>query len=492
MASIPQLVEFYVPPPPPSPPPPHYTTDNGLEVDTPQATVRVGGNLQGPHLLQDINLLETISHLTHERIPERLVHAKGVGAYGIFEVTDDITDLTKANFLNAVGKKTSLFARFSTVVGERGSADSVRDTRGFAFKIYTDEGNLDWMFFSTVTALSPFDIFWDFMSSNPETFNTLMLIFSDCGTPRSYRFCDIFSANTYKFVRNDSFVYVRIYVRTNQGVKTRTREDAERLAGIDPDAYTRDLHDSIANGDYPSWTVWAQVVRPDEVDSLPVNIFDPTRRWPEDVGEWRKFGKITLNKNPEDEFGEVEQASFSPTAIVPGWDISPDPILQTRLFAYGSAARYRLGINFHQLEVNKPKYSYNPTKRDGIGYVNNLKPKVQPNYITNDGGSVYIASDADYWSGNIQSYESQAENSDYDQPRDLWEEFKRNGTAETFVSNVATNLSMASEAVRRKTYDVFRNIDSDLADEIKTATENLLPHARGGDALMNRGGVGGC
>ncbi|KAF3905863.1 Catalase [Arthrobotrys entomopaga] len=458
-----QILELFQPPPPPT----YYTIDNGYRTDFPQATVRVGGELQGPHLFQDINLIETISHLTHERIPERLVHAKGVGAYGVFEVTESISDLTKADFLSKVGKETKLFARFSTVVGERGSADSVRDTRGFAFKIYTDEGNLDWMFFSTPTfpirdggkfpsfthcqkrepqtgLRSATTVCLSFMSSNPETFNTLMLIFSDNGTPKNYRHCDIFSANTYKFVTENSFTYVRIYLRTDQGVETLSREEAEKLAGIDPDAFTRDLHDKIASGDYPSWTVCAQVVQPRDMNQ---NMFDPTKRWPEDAGEWRKFGKITLNRNPDDIFGEVEQASFSPTAIIPGWNISPDPILQTRLFAYGSAARYRLGINFHQLEVNKPKYSYNPTKRDGAGYVNNLDPKIQPNYIASDGGSSFHTTDADYWNGRVQGYESRVIELDYLQPRVLWEEYKINHTDEVFVLNVATNLCMASAAM---------------------------------------------
>jgi len=419
--------------------------------------------------------------------------------------------------LSKVGKKTNLFARFSTRVGERGSADSVRDNLGFSFKIYTDDGNLDWIFFSTSTfpirdggkfpslthcqkrephtGLRSATTFWDFMSSNPETFNNIMVTFSDNGTPKSYRHANIYSVNTYKFTKDDSFVYVRIQILPVQGAHNLSRGQAEALAGRDPDAFTRDLHDSIASKNYPSWSVYAQVVKPEDVASFPVNIFDPTRRWPTDIAPLRKFGMITLNKNVMDDFGEAEQASFNPAAIVPGWDISPDPILQTRLFAYGSAARYRLGVNFHQLEVNKPRYSYNPTKRDGVGYVNNLDPRVQPNYITKD-GPLSTPTDAEEWSGKIQQYESQVHDSDYEQPRELWESFRKETPMDRhFISNVAMNLSMAREDVRQKTYAVFSKIDANLSSEIKKETEQLVPtgdHLKSEFAMKNRAGVGGC
>ncbi|KAI9856669.1 MAG: hypothetical protein M1813_008816 [Trichoglossum hirsutum] len=499
---------------------PHYTLDSGCPVFAPQASLRIGNSLQGSLLIQDINLIETISHIAHERIPERIVHAKGAGAYGVFEVTDDISEFTEAKFLNKVGKKTSLFARFSTVVGERGSADSVRDTRGFAFKIYTEDGNLDWLFFSTPTfpirdggkfpsfvhcqkreprtGLRNATTFWDFMSSNPEVFNTLMLIFSDNGTPMSYRNANIYGVNTLlTWAAPKGFVYVKIHVLTNQGVANLTQAKAEQLAGEDPDAFSRDLYDSIASGNYPSWDVYAQVVKPDEVATYPVNVLDPTKRWPEDVTPLRKFGKITLNQNVEDEFGEVEQVSFNPTAIVRGWDISADPILQTRLFAYGSASRYRLGINLHQIPVNQAFYSYNPTKRDGIGYINNLNPPVQPNYIDNDGGGTTIIpqGNQEMWSGSVQGYESQVVTSDYDQPRELWDSFKNNPPlAENFISNVAANLSQATKEVRDRTYTCFAQIDATLASDIEKATEKQVPtgdHLNFPLAGRNRAGVGG-
>jgi catalase len=480
--------------------------------------VKVGGQLEGPFVVQDINLLETLSHLTHERIPERVVHAKGAGAYGFLEVLDDISDLTMADFLKQVGKKTKLFARFSTVVGERGSAESVRDSRGFAFKLYTEQGNLDWLFFSTPTfpirdggkfpsfthsqkrepqtGLRSATTFWDFMSSNPETFNTLMLNFSDYGTPKSYRHSCIYSVNTYKFVTPSSYRYVKIHMLPDQGIQNYTQKEAEALAGADPDAFTRDLFNSIRSRKYPSWTVYAQVVEPKDVDYFSVNIFDPTRRWPTEgplrkAAPLRRFARITLNENVQDAFGEIEQASFTPAAIVPGWDVSADPILQARLFTYGSAARYRLTINFHQLEVNKPLYARNPTKRDGILYVNHLG--LQRNYIDQDGGTPPIPNDADAWTGKVQGFESSIDQSDFVQPKELWKSFLRDPPmAQHFICNVASNLCMAIKCVRERTYDVFGEIDPDLRKDIEEATEKLVPHEHPDRGLCppNTAGIG--
>jgi len=500
-----------------------YTLDNGCPILQPQGSLRIGNQFQGPHLLRDINLLETISHITHERIPERVVHAKGAGAYGEFEVTHDITDVTSAAFLNKVGKKTALFARFSTVVGERGSADSVRDTRGFAFKLHTEEGNLDWLFFSTPTfpirdggkfpsfvhsqkrdpqtGVRDPSHFWDFMSRNGETFHTIMSIFSDRGTPKSYRYAHIYSVNTYKFTKGTSFVWVKIFLETNQGILTLSQEEAEKKAGEDPDAFTRDLYESIDDRDYPSWTVYAQIIRPGDLKEFPLRyVFDPTKTWPKSSFPLIEFGKITLNRKPTSEFAEVEQVSFNPTAIVPGWDVSPDPILQTRLFAYGSASRYRLGVNLHQLPVNAPMYAFNPTKRDGVGYINNLNPPIQPNYFPADGqepiipASQYEANDQDVWSGYVVNFESQVQPEDWNQPRDIWNLFKKTGQAASFIHNVAVNLCNATEDVRDRTYWCFLQIDPDLGNDIKSLTESMVP--KGGDDRkkylpINRGGVGG-
>ncbi|KAH6856688.1 catA, catalase [Chaetomium sp. MPI-CAGE-AT-0009] len=507
----------------------------GCPIHLAQGTLRVGEQLQGVHLIRDINLLETISHITHERIPERVVHAKGAGAYGTFEVTNAgfITQYTDASFLNADGKTTPLFARFSTVVGERGSADSVRDTRGFAFKLYTEHGNLDWVFFSTPTfqirdgAKFPsfahaqkrdpqtgvrnpstgyalqleLTIHDSFMSRNPETFHTLMFIFSDSGTPQNYRHSDIHSGTS-----TDDYVYVRIQMRTNQKIANLSQKEAEQLAGTDPDAYTRDLYNSIYTGDFPSWDVYAQIVKPGDVATFPVNIFDPTKTWPENKAAWTKFGKITLNRNPIDYFEEVEQVSFNPAAVVPGWDVSPDPILQTRLFAYGSAARYRLGINLHQLPVNAVQSAvgaYNPTKRDGAGYINQLNPRVQPNYFPAGGAPLrpaaadVLAADQDTWSGKVTAYESTVVADDWTQPRQVWDSFDADQKT-AFVNNVALSLGGVEQVALERTYGCFREISSDLEQRIRNAVggggDNALTGPREpavGPAVRNRGGVGG-
>ncbi len=435
-------------------------------------------------LLQDINLIETISHATHERIPERIVHAKGTGAYGEFEVTDDITKYTSADFLKNVKKTTPLFCRFSTVAGGRGSADTVRDTRGFAFKLYTEEGNLDWMFFSEPVFpirdggkfpsfihcqkgdpknnLFSSSAFWDFFNHNSEAFHALMMIFTDRGTPKSYQSSEIFGLNTYKFTKPGSYQYVKIHMKPKDGVETFTREEATKKAGEDPDWMSRSLFDAIEAGNpFPQWDVFAQVISPALAETLSlkgVNIFDPTKVIPHSDCPLMRFGKITLNKNPTNFFSQVEGVSFSPTAIVPGWDVSPDPILQTRLFAYGSAARYRLGINFIQSDVNKPKYSYNPTKRDGTGNIKNLDSL--PNYIPGDQVQVKINSAKQYeqppeeqWDGKVTSFDSPVnEKDDYAQPRAFWTKVLDDDQKNSLVENVAASLSKAKPGIRTATY----------------------------------------
>jgi len=341
----------------------------------------------------------------------------------------------------------------------------------------------------------------------------------------------------------DKYSFVRIHVLTKQGAATLNQAQAEKLAGENPDAFSRDLYDSIASENFPSWDVYAQIINPADVAAFPVNIYDPTLRWPEDKAPLRRFGKITLNRNPESNFGEVEQVSFNPTAIVPGWDVSADPSkcysvqLNLRYVANtynlflcsspNSSSCIRLCCSLpprHQSPpnpLNAPGYSYNPTKRDGIGYVNQLRPPVQPNYIPADGEptirtQVYPPQDQDYWSGNVVDFESKLAVSDWDQPRELWNSFKKNNMAKNFISNVALNLSNATKDVRERTYCMqmslflilivqtnsvegcFGQIDHILEQEIKKKTEEKVPAGepkegfpgfdRGGS---NRGGVGG-
>ena len=454
----------------------------------PQASLKIGGKLQGALLLQDINLLEAISHATHERIPERIVHAKGAGAYGEFEVTHDISEFTSADFLKTVGKKTRLFTRFSTVAGGRGSADTVRDTRGYAFKLYTDEGNLDWVFFSEPvfpirdggkfpsfihalkgvpqSNLFSSSAFWDFFNHNSEAYHALMMIFSDRGTPKSYQQSEIFGLHTYKFTKGTepgSFSYVKIHMKPKAGVSNFTREEATQKAGEDPDWMSRQLFNAIEAKDFPQWDVYAQIIPWQDVASLKVNIFDPTKVISQTDYPLVPFGKITLNENPSNFFSEVEGVSFSPTAIVPGWDLTADPILQTRLFAYGSAARYRLGVNFFQSPVNRALYSYNPARRDGAANVANLGSL--PNYIPGDQAQEKIITQ-DYeqaaheeWTGTVAYFDSTISDADYEQPRAFWRDVLSKpdppGQQDRLVGNVAASLGKADKPVREASYGEF-------------------------------------
>ena len=377
--------------------------------------------------------------------------------------------------------------------GSKGSADTVRDSRGFAFKLYTEEGNLDWLFFSEPVfpirdggkfpsfmhcqkgiplnnLFSP-SAFWDFFNHNSEAFHALVMIFPDRGTPQSYQNSEIFGLNTYKFTKPGSYHYVEIHMKPESGVKTFTRKEATQKAGEDPGYISRSLFDNIELQNFPKWTVFAQIIEPAKAAMLSmngINIFDPTKVIPFRDCPLMEFGTITLNKNPQNFFSEVEGASFSPTAIVPGWDVSPDPILQTRLFAYGSAARYRLGINFHQSKVNQPTYSYNPTKRDGTGNIDNLGSR--PNYVPGDQVPITIKSAKQYeqrpeeqWDGKVISFDSPVnEKIDYTQPAAFWNEVLKSDDPEldqqnSLVENVAASLSKADMKIRVGTYGKSRS-----------------------------------
>lgn len=297
------------------------------------------------------------------------------------------------DMLSSVGKKTPCVARFSTVGGEKGSPDTARDPRGFSVKFYTDEGNHDWVFNNTPvffirdpskfpvfihtqkrnpqTNLKDATMFWDYLSQNQECIHQIMHLFSDRGTPYSYRHMNGYSGHTFKWVKEDgSFVYVQIHMKTDQGNKTFTNAEAGEMAGSNPDWNTQDLFESIEKGDYPSWTCYVQVLTPEQAEKFKWNIFDLTKVWPQGEVPLRPFGKFTLNKNPENYFAEIEQAAFSPSHLVPGVEPSNDPVLQSRLFSYPDTHRHRLGVNYQQIEVNKPLNAFNPFQRDGAMAMN--------------------------------------------------------------------------------------------------------------------------
>lgn len=372
------------------------TSAVGIPVADNQNSLSAGP--RGPLLLQDYHLIEKLQHFNRERIPERVVHAKGSGAFGTFTVTHDITRYTKAKLFSAVGKKTDMFARFSTVGGERGSADTERDPRGFALKFYTEEGNWDLvgnntpMFFikdpikfpdfvhtqkrDPQSNLKSANMMFDFWSKAPESLHQVTMLFSDRGTPDGYRHMDGFGSHTYSLINAaGERVYVKWHFRTQQGIKNLSAADAGRLAGEDPDYAQRDLFGAIAKGDFPRWEVRLQIATESELAAWEArtgwNPFDLTKVWPHSDFPRIPVGIMELNKNPANYHAEVEQAAFSPSNIVPGMGYSPDKMLQGRLFGYHDAQLYRVGTNHQHLPVNAPRCPFHNQQRDGAMAIEN-------------------------------------------------------------------------------------------------------------------------
>jgi catalase len=343
---------------------------------------------RGPQLLQDVWFLEKLAHFDREVIPERRMHAKGSGAFGTFKVTHDITKYTKAKIFAKVGKKTDLFVRFSTVAGERGAADAERDIRGFAMKFYTQEGNWDLVGNNTPvfflrdplkfpdlnhavkrdpkTNLRSARNNWDFWTSLPEALHQVTITMSDRGIPATYRHMDGFGSHTFSLINaKDERFWVKFHFKTRQGIKNLTDEEAEVLVGKDRESHQRDLFDSIEKGDFPKWDMKIQVVPEKEAAKFRFNPFDLTKVWPHKKYPLLDVGVLELNRNPENYFAEVEQAAFNPANIVPGIGFSPDKMLQGRLFSYGDAQRYRLGVNHNQIPVNQARCPVHGYHRDG-------------------------------------------------------------------------------------------------------------------------------
>ncbi|MEN4889325.1 catalase [Erwinia billingiae] len=343
---------------------------------------------RGPMLLQDVWFLEKLAHFDREVIPERRMHAKGSGAYGTFTVTQDITAFSRAKIFAEVGKKTELFMRFSTVAGERGGADAERDIRGFSLKFYTEEGNWDLVGNNTPvfylrdpmkfpdlnhvvkrdprTNLRNPTYKWDFFSQLPESLHQLTIDFSDRGLPTSYRHIHGFGSHTYSFINDQQQrFWVKFHMRCEQGIQNLMDDEAALLIGQDRESSQRDLFDAIEQGNFPRWKFFVQIMPEDEASQTPYNPFDLTKVWPHADYPLIEVGEFELNRNPDNYFAEVEQVAMSPANVVPGIGFSPDRMLQGRLFSYGDAHRYRLGVNHHQIPVNAPKCPFHNYHRDG-------------------------------------------------------------------------------------------------------------------------------
>lgn len=365
---------------------PVTTTDSGIPAPSDEHSLTVGP--AGPIVLHDHYLVQKMQHFNRERVPERVVHAKGGGAHGVFEVTHDVTAFTKASFLGAVGKQTEIFARFSTVAGELGFPDTVRDPRGFAVKFYTEEGNWDMVGNNTPvffvrdpskfqdfihsqkrlpdTGLRSNNMQWDFWTLSPESAHQVTVLMSDRGIPRTWRHQHGFSSHTYSWVNaGGERFWVKYHFRTEQGIENMTQDDAAKMAGEDADFHRRDLHEAIAKGDGPSWELSVQVVPFADAAAYRFNPFDLTKVWPKGDYPLIPVGRMTLDRNPENFFAEVEQSSFSPSNLVPGTGLSPDRMLMARIFSYHDTHLHRIGPNYEQLPINRPRCPVHSYNQDG-------------------------------------------------------------------------------------------------------------------------------
>lgn len=473
------------------------TNSAGIPIGTRDASLSIGPN--GPLLLQDHQLIDELAHFARERIPERVVHAKGAGAFGYFEVTHDISQYCAAKIFETVGKRTPLAVRFSTVGGESGSADTARDPRGFAVKFYTDDGIWDLVgnntpiFFirdpilfpsfihtqkrNPTTHLKDPDMFWDFISLRPETTHQVMFLFSDRGTPDGFRFMNGYGSHTFKTVNKDGqAVYVKFHYKTNQGIKNLEVSRADELAGSDPDYATRDLHNAIARGEFPQYNMSIQVMTFEQAEKFKYNPFDLTKVWPQSEYPLIPVGKMVLDRNPTNYFAEVEQIAFAPSHLVPGIEPSPDKMLQGRLFSYNDTHRHRLGANHMQLPVNCPYRVANKNyQRDGPQtYTDNQGGA--PNYFPNSFGGPAECERARKLevpfrvTGDVNRYSSGDSEDNYGQPRDFWSKVLNEAERKRLVSNIAGHLQNASPFIQERTIKNFAQVDVDFGRQL---TESL-------------------
>jgi len=467
------------------------TTGFGMPVDNDQNSVTAGP--QGPVLIQDVHLIEKLAHFDRERIPERVVHAKGAGAYGYFEVTGDVTKYTRADFLSQIGKKTEVFLRFSTVGGEKGSADSERDPRGFAIKFYTEEGNYDMVgnntpvFFirdpikfpdfihtqkrNPATNLKDPDMFWDFLSLTPESIHQVTILFSDRGTPRTYRHMNGYSSHTYMWYnKKGEHFWVQLHFKTEQGIQNFTGEEAEKMRGIDPDCATRDLYEAIDRGEFPSWRLEVQVMTPEQAKDYRFDPFDITKVWPHADFPPIPVGRLVLNRNPQNYFADVEQAAFSPGNFVPGVGPSPDKMLQGRLFSYHDTHRHRLGPNYHLLAVNAPKAApMNSYQRDGAMRLDNNGgggPNYWPNSFGGPSPDSGVAPPPIDVMGMAARHAYQLGDIDFVQAGDLYRKVMSAKDRSHLIGNIVSHLKGAQKRLQLRQTALFYKADADYGEKV--------------------------
>ena len=469
----------------------YMTTNGGVSITNDTNSLTVGDN--GPVLLQDTQLIEKLAHFDRERIPDRVAHARGSGAHGYFKLYKSMDEYTKAKLFTDIDSKTDTFVRFSTVVGSKGSAETLRDPRGFAVKFYTDEGNYDLVgndipvFFirdsikfpdmfhafrpSPVTNIPDPNRFWDFISNSPESTHMIVWLFSDNGTRKSYIHMPGFGVNTFVWVNKaEKRVYVKYHWKPLAGDQTITREEAEILAGVDPDAATRELYTALNDGKHVEYDLHVQIMDPALEESLPFDPLDATKVWPEDKFPLVKVGKLTLTDPPADFFAESEQVAFSPGNIVPGIEPSFDRLLQGRLFSYNDSQRHRLGANFMQLPINMPKVPVNNNQRASNMQHNIYEGIVDYNPNTLNNGNPKAAPDLNpadplYVQGKIEKKPIKKQD-DFTQAGEKYRSFS-DVEKNHLINNIVNNLYPVDRRIQLKVLENFTKADKEFGERVK-------------------------
>ena len=471
---------------------PVLTTTAGAPIPDNQNSITAGP--RGPVLLQDYQLLEKLAHQNRERIPERVVHAKGSGAYGTFTLSKDLSEHTKAKIFSGVGKKTDLLFRFSTVAGERGAADAERDVRGFSMKFYTEEGNWDLVgnntpvFFVRDPVKFPDFIrtqkrhpktnmrsptaMWDFWSLSPESLHQVTILFSDRGLPQGHRHINGYGSHTFSFWTDaGTRTWVKFHLKTKQGHKHWTNAEANAVIAEDRESAQRDLFEAIERGDFPKWTVQVQLMPEAGAEKTPYNPFDLTKVWPHKDYPVIEIGEVELNRNPEHYFAEIEQSSFSPSNVVPGISFSPDKMLQARIFAYADAHRYRVGTHYEALPVNRPKVAVHSYHADGSMRFDAPKGTdayYEPNSFNGPVEDKSAQEPPLRISGDAERYNHRIGNDDFTQPGDLFRLFDH-GQRERLFRNIAAAMQGVPAEIVARQIELFRKCDPAYGEGVAKA-----------------------
>jgi catalase len=475
--------------------PPITTTDSGIPAASDDHSLTVGPT--GPTVLHDSYVVQKMQQFNRERVPERVVHAKGSGAHGFFEVTADVTEWTTASFLSEVGKRTPMLARFSTVAGEMGSADTVRDPRGFALKFYTEDGNYDLVgnntpvfFISDASKFSDFihsqkrlpdtglrsnDMQWDFWTLQPESAHQVTTLMSDRGTPRTLRNMHGYSSHTYSWMNADGKrFWVKYHFKTVQGVENFTLAEADAMVAEDPDFHRRDLWETIGAGDAPEWRLEMQIMPFEDAADYRFNPFDLTKVWPHEDYPPITVGRMVLDRNPANHFAEVEQAAFAPSNLVPGIGLSPDKMLMGRVFSYHDTHLHRIGTNYQQLPVNAPKCPVHSYNKDGAMAYRHAGD--QPVYAPNSYGGPQADPSKElptWWVEAAEigryAYEKHADDDDFVQPGTLYRRVLSPTDREHLVTNIVAHAGAGvSHDVQLRVIDYWMRVDAELGARVAT------------------------